>query len=106
VKLAALNPLRPLMRAVRAEEVAGSSVAPAAVSDTPMPQARPYTLGTASAASRSTIARADATPRVRAAAPVEERPEPVFVPPQPAAAAFAPVRNDVGLGLMSGRGLY
>jgi hypothetical protein len=72
-------------------------------SGTPVPAERPYKLG--AAATASAAARADAGPRVRMVTPRVEAPEPV-VPAPPVAAAYAPVRNDVGLGLMSGRGLY
>jgi rare lipoprotein A len=99
-QVAALTPLSPLLGPWRGgARVEEETEAPSA---TPTPAERPYKLG--AAATANAAARADAGPRVRMVTPRAAAPEPAPAPP--VAAAYAPIRNDVGLGLMSGRGLY
>ena len=103
VQLATLTPLSPLLGPWRGAPAAEERPAPS--SGAPTPAERPYRLGTASNAGAA--ARADVTGRGRVvSSPVAELPERTFVPAPPVTSAFAPMRNDVGLGLMSGRGLY
>jgi rare lipoprotein A len=100
-QFAALTPLSPLLGRPWGGGAPAEGIEEPA-SGTPVPAERPYRLGTGT----SRTAGADAGARSRVVASPAQAPEPAFVPAQPTASAFAPVGGDVGLGLMSGRGLY
>jgi rare lipoprotein A len=102
VKLAALNPLLPVFGAAREAIAEGPWASP------PVPAERPYNLGTGSITSRNATSRAPADKRGRSTtfAADSEPGEPDVTYAPTASTAFAPGRDDRGLALMSGRGLY
>jgi rare lipoprotein A len=99
-RLAALTPLSPLVGPWRGAAKNDENEDPQAAFGTPIPAARPHRLGAATGASGGTMVRSHAGDSrgvvLRAAEP--------SAPSR--ASAFAPMRNDPSLALMSGRGLY
>jgi rare lipoprotein A len=108
VRVAALTPLSPLVgpwRGVTPQREDEQEQSERLPENAPLPPERPHRVHTVTVASRTASARADAHEPGHVPWGAGT-PEPYRVPAQPSAAAFAPMSNETGLGLMSGRGLY
>jgi rare lipoprotein A len=104
-RIAALTPLSPLVGPWRGVTDTHEQDEPQASADPPVPVARPSRIG--ATASGGIPVRPHRTDSSRVVLRGAEPSRPISVSAPPATtSAFAPVQNDVGLALMSGRGLY